>query len=67
MGIKMSTNFKIISLILVIADLAFCSIVGMRSKAKIKDTEDYFIAGKNTGVILLILTTWASTTGSGNL
>ncbi len=66
MGIKMSTNFKIISLILVIADLAFCSIVGMRSKAKIKDTEDYFIAGKNTGVILLILTTWASTTGSGN-
>lgn len=61
----MSTTIKVITMILLLADLAFCIIVGLRSKSKIKDESDYFIAGKNTNVVLLTLTAWASLLGAG--
>lgn len=62
----MGLGFKITSLILIIADLAFCIYMGHKFKDKVEDTEDYFIAGKNTGTVLLLLTTWASVNGAGN-
>ncbi|MDO5409988.1 MAG: sodium:solute symporter family protein [Lachnospiraceae bacterium] len=56
----------IISAILVIADLAFCMVIGYKTSKSAKDTDDYFIAGKNTGTLLLLLTAWASFSGAGN-
>lgn len=62
----MSLGFKVISMLLIIADLAFCVYMGYTSKNKVENTEDYFIAGKKTGTLLLMLTTWASVNGAGN-
>lgn len=61
----MATSYKALALFLLVADLAFCIYIGHRSKAKIENADDYFIAGKKTGVILMILTAWASLLGAG--
>lgn len=62
----MSLEFKIISMLLILADLLFCIYMGYTSKSKVENTQDYFIAGKKTGSLLLMLTTWASVNGAGN-
>lgn len=60
-----SPTIRIITMILLIADLAFCICVGLRSKKKIANADDYFIAGKKTGVVMMTLTAWASLLGAG--
>lgn len=62
----MSTSFKIISGLLIIADLVFCLVVGFKKRTAITDKEAYFIGGKKTGQLLLFLTVWASMSGAGN-
>ena len=62
----MSVNFMLISGVLVIADLLICMIIAFKTKGSAHNAEDYFIAGKNTGVVLLTLTAWASFSGAGN-
>ena len=62
----MSVNFMLISGVLVIADLLICMIIAFKTKGSAHNAEDYFIAGKNTGVVLLTLTAWASFRGAGN-
>lgn len=60
-----SPNIRIITMVLLLADLGFCIAVGLRSKGKISNADDYFIAGKKTGVLMLTLTAWASLLGAG--
>lgn len=62
----MSTTLRIISLALILADLAFCLWIGFKKKKEVNSTEEYFIAGKKTGAIMLFLTIWASMSGAGN-
>jgi Na+/proline symporter len=40
--------------------------IAWRTRRTSKDTQDYFIAGKKTGMVLLLLTAWASFSGAGN-
>ena len=51
---------------LILLDLLICVLIGVRTKGKAKNTEDYFIGGKRTGALLLFLTAWASFSGAGN-
>ncbi len=62
----MSNSFMIISMALIVIDLAFCIFIGIKTKSSVANTEDYFIAGKRTGTVLLLLTAWASFSGAGN-
>ncbi|MCG8483575.1 MAG: sodium:solute symporter family protein [Clostridia bacterium] len=62
----MSTTFMMISAGLIVIDLAACIIIGIKTKGKAANVEDYFIAGKRTGTLLLLLTAWASFSGAGN-
>lgn len=55
-----------ISIALILADLAFCLYIGYKTKGAAHNVEDYFIAGKRTGSLLLLLTAWASFSGAGN-
>lgn len=57
---------QIIAVILVLIDLVVCFGIGLRTKGEIQDSDDYFIGGKKTGLILLFLTAWASFSGAGN-
>ena len=62
----MSPTAKMISLILVVLYLIGCVVIGYMKRFDVKDTEDYFLAGKRTGTVLLLLTAWASFSGAGN-
>ncbi len=62
----MSTGFKVVSLILVLADLFFCIGIAVKTRKKSNNTEEYFIGGKRVGTILLTLSAWASFSGAGN-
>lgn len=62
----MGTTETIIAAVLVIADLAICFGIGLRTRGGSADAEDYFIGGKKVGGILLFLTAWASFSGAGN-
>jgi Na+/proline symporter len=57
---------KILSAALVLLDLLACMLIASRTRKTSKDTQDYFIAGKRTGFVLLLLTAWASFSGAGN-
>lgn len=56
----------VIAMALIIIDLAICIGIGFKEKGQSKDAKDYFIGGKRTGTILLLLTAWASFSGAGN-
>ncbi len=62
----MSTSFITISFILVVLDLVACMIIAYKTNGSSKNSEDYFIGGKKTGTVLLLLTAWASFSGAGN-
>lgn len=62
----MSTTLRIISLVLIVADLAFCVYIGFKKRTAVNSAEEYFIDGKKTGAILLFMTVWASMSGAGN-
>lgn len=52
-------------MVLMLADLGFCIVTGLRKKAVIKDADDFFIAGKRTGTLFLTMTAFASLLGAG--
>ena len=60
-----STSVKILTMCLMIGDLAFCIIIGLRSTAKVKNADDYFIGGKKTGLFVMMMTAFASLMGAG--
>lgn len=62
----MSTAQMLLSGSLIVMDLLACVAIGVKTKGKAKDAEDYFIGGKKTGTLLLFLTAWASFSGAGN-
>jgi Na+/proline symporter len=62
----MSAGFIILSAVLVIFDLLACMVIAWITKGKSRNAQDYFIAGKKTGTVLLTLTAWASFSGAGN-
>lgn len=62
----MTTTIKVIALLLVAADLGFCLFVALKTKSSAQNVEDYFIADKRVGPILLTLSAWASFSGAGN-
>ena len=62
----MTTTSMILAGALIILDLGVCMFIGIRTKGKAKDAEEYFIGGKKTGTVLLFLTAWASFSGAGN-
>lgn len=62
----MSTSFITISFILVVLDLVACMVIAYKTNGSSKNSEDYFIGGKKTGTVLLLLTAWASFSGAGN-
>lgn len=61
----MSLTIRVITMVLLIADLAFCVIHGLRAGKKIENVDEYYIAGKKTNTIFLILTMFASILGAG--
>ena len=62
----MSTTQIILAGALIVVDLLFCIVIGIKTRGKAKNAEDYFIGGKKTGTFLLFLTAWASFSGAGN-
>ncbi len=62
----MNTTHTILAGLLIVLDLAICIGIGIKTKGKAKNAEDYFIGGKRTGTLLLFLTAWASFSGAGN-
>lgn len=62
---NVSMTIKIITMLCLLADLAFCISVGLRKKDKIENADDYFIAGKNTNTFFLTMTAFASLLGAG--
>lgn len=63
--VNISMAVKVITMVVMLADLLFCIMVGLRSKDNIENADDYFIAGKNTGTFLLTMTAFASLLGAG--
>ena len=62
----MSTTKMILAGALIVIDLLVCMTIGIKTRGKAKNAEDYFIGGKRTGTFLLFLTAWASFSGAGN-
>lgn len=62
----MSRTHLFIAGALIVIDLLICMAIGVKTKGKAKNAEDYFIGGKRTGTFLLFLTAWASFSGAGN-
>ena len=62
----MSTTQMILAGALIVIDLLVCMVIGIKTRGKAKNAEDYFIGGKRTGTFLLFLTAWASFSGAGN-
>lgn len=62
----MSEKLMLLSGLLIIADLVICMVIAQVTKNSAQDEKDYFLAGKNTGPVLLLLTAWASFSGAGN-
>ena len=62
----MSTTQMILAGALIVIDLLVCMTIGIKTRGKAKNAEDYFIGGKRTGTVLLFLTAWASFSGAGN-
>lgn len=61
----MSLGIRIVTIVLVVADLGFCIIHGLRASGKIENVDEYYIAGKKTNTIFLALTMFASILGAG--
>ncbi len=61
----MSTTIKVITMILMAADLIFCIWEGLRRSTKIEDEKDYFIAGGKTSGFFLTMTAFSSLLGAG--
>ncbi len=62
----MTKTHLIIAGALILMDLIACLVIGAKTRGSAKTAEDYFIAGKRTGTLLLFLTAWASFSGAGN-
>lgn len=61
----MSGMYKALAIIVLLADLAFCIITGMKKKSVVKNADDYFIAGKKTNVFFMTMTAFSSLLGAG--
>ncbi len=59
------STIRNITLFLLLADLIFCISIGLYTRKKVTHADDYFIAGKKTGPIMMTLTAWASLLGAG--
>ena len=62
----MSQGLTILAALLVLADLAFCFGVGLKTRGGSSTAAEYFIGDKKIGPVLLFLTAWASFSGAGN-
>jgi Na+/proline symporter len=62
----MSEAYRMIALVLLAGYLLFCAWVGYKKKSEIKNTSDFFLAGKNVGFFFLFFTCFASISGAGN-
>ncbi len=62
----MTQTAKIVAFALIVLYLIACVIIGYVKRTQVKNADDYFLAGKRTGTILLLLTAWASFSGAGN-
>ena len=62
----MSQGLTILAAVLVLADLAFCFGVGLKTRGGSNTAAEYFIGDKKIGTVLLFLTAWASFSGAGN-
>lgn len=62
----MTTANMILAGGLIVLDLGACMVIGIKTKGKAQDAEEYFIGGKKIGSFLLFLTAWASFSGAGN-
>ena len=62
----MSQGLTILAAVLVLADLAFCFGVGLKTRGGSSTAAEYFIGDKKIGPVLLFLTAWASFSGAGN-
>lgn len=62
----MSQGLTILAAVLVLADLAFCFGVGLKTRGGSNTAAEYFIGDKKIGPVLLFLTAWASFSGAGN-
>lgn len=61
----MSIGYRVLAIVVLLADLLFCIITGMRKKSSVNDADDYFIAGKKTGVFFMTMSAFASLLGAG--
>ena len=56
----------ILSAALIAIDLIICVIIAKVTSRNSQDENDYYLAGKSVGPVLLFLTAWASFSGAGN-
>ena len=61
-----SSTIKIITIVLVVAYLTVCAIVGIKKNKTNTSVREYFISNKNVGLFFLFFTCFASFCGSGN-
>lgn len=61
----MSLGYRILAILVLVADLAFCIITGIRKKSAVNNADDYFIAGKKTGMFFMTMTAFSSLLGAG--
>ncbi|MGN1014122.1 MAG: sodium:solute symporter [Butyricicoccus sp.] len=61
----MSTTIKVITILVILADLAFCIITGIRKSKVVSNADDYFIAGKKTNTFFLTMSAFSSLLGAG--
>lgn len=61
----MSVGYKVLAVLVLLADLAFCVITGMRKKDAVNNADDYFVGGKKTGAFVMSMSAFASLLGAG--
>jgi solute:Na+ symporter, SSS family len=61
----MTTTIKVLTILLMAADLIFCIWEGLHRSTKIENEKDYFIAGGKTNGFFLTMTAFSSLLGAG--
>lgn len=61
----MSTTIKVLTILVILADLTFCIITGIRKSKAVNNADDYFIAGKKTSTFFLTMSAFSSLLGAG--
>lgn len=61
----MSIMYRVLAILVLLADLGFCIVTGIRKKSAVNNADDYFIAGKKTGMFFMTMTAFSSLLGAG--